>query len=495
MKPVVGIILFFFAPFAVLVVKSFIANSEFNFIFGLSEFARIFFNSFLQATLSSVGSLFFGFLGALGLLSIKSKNKKKIVEIILMLPGLLPTLFVIVACLNLVSAVGSFPFGIWGVVLVHVYMNMGLVAVAIGRLLESQMGGMIELAIIEGASRFQILMAIVKEFWSDLFAMGFLVFILSFTSFSVPLIVGANYGETLEVLIYRIVMSGGDLKLALFIAIVQMIFLAVFSVFVLRKPAPLQIEYARNYSRVASRVFLFAIIILTGALLAASTSGVSTGLTQLQELLGQNPNALRGLLQQAYGTFIECVGVAVFCILFFSVIILLHSQPLIHRFLLGYAAPSVVVVGLGFYLMFNIQEASRGFTFFCLIIAFSLTILPTLYRLRMGSVFSTLSGQVKVAKIMGANVWQISWTILWPQMYRDIFFVAGIGAFWASGDFALASIIAGREVTLGIVAKGLLGGYRLELATLLTWASLLIGVFVFIIFEGVGRVFDSKFNS
>lgn len=490
-----ALILLFFAPLIILFIKSFNVSASSGFAFRGHDVYRVFIASVLQALLSSVGSLLLGLFGALGLLSLRPQSrKKKIIELMLMMPGLLPTLFVVVACLNFISMIGPFPFGIWGVVIVHVCINMGLVAVAISRLLESQLGGMIELATIEGASRFQILRVIVREFQNDFFSLGFVVFALSFTSFSVPLIVGAHYGETVDVFIYRVVMGSGDLKLALILTFIQMIVLAVFSLFIKQTEAS-RVDTARNCSAISSPVFLFIVIAAIALLLIGSLSGLGEGLSQLQEMLGHNPEILQNLLVQIYGTAIECVGVFFICILFFIALILLYPNQWLHRFLLGYVSPSVVVVGLSFYFLFNLQEVSKIFTLLCLAIAFSFTIIPTLYRLRVASLFSALSGQVKVAQVLGARPLQISQEILWPQMRRDIFFISGIGAFWASGDFALSSMIAGRELTLGIAAKSLLGGYRLELATLLTWVTLLIGGFIFIMLEAISRVFDKKSNS
>jgi hypothetical protein len=79
-----------------------------------------------------------------------------------------------------------------------------------------------------------------------------------------------------------------------------------------------------------------------------------------------------------------------------------------------------------------------------------------------------------------------------PQMWAKFTFLAGIAAFWASGDFALSTIISGRELTLAMNAKTLLGGYRLELASVVVLLSLLIGVFTYFVFVGLGHVSHSK---
>src|SRR5690606_28137621 len=106
-----------------------------------------------QAFLSAAISLGLGVWGALGLLSVKGR-KREISKFIFLLPNFLPTLFVVLAMLNILN---PFPYGIAGIVITHVLINTGLVAYILSEAFENRLGGIVELCMIEGASRFRVL--------------------------------------------------------------------------------------------------------------------------------------------------------------------------------------------------------------------------------------------------------------------------------------------------------------------------------------------------
>src|SRR5438445_2391727 len=117
------------------------------------ELGWAFKNSFLQAFFSALVSVIFGFWAALGLLSFTNNNRRHwrmILEILCLLPNFLPPIFILLSTLNVVD---PFPMGIPGIVFIHTLMNFGLVAVLLAGLIENKVGGVVELAYVEGASR------------------------------------------------------------------------------------------------------------------------------------------------------------------------------------------------------------------------------------------------------------------------------------------------------------------------------------------------------
>ncbi|MCB0351114.1 MAG: hypothetical protein KDD38_08010 [Bdellovibrionales bacterium] len=440
--------------------------------------------------MTTILTLAFGILGGLGLLCLTHSFQRRVAEIFVMIPSLVPVLFVIVASLNFVQLFMNFPFGLGGVVLIHVIMNVGLVSVATARLIGGSMGGVIELATVEGASRWQILKVILGGLKWDLAILSFLIFSLAFTSFSVPLIVGAGRGDTLEVLIYRAVLGQGDLGYGVGLALVQIFILALFS-FVLRKPLPSVVKLNRNLSRLQMWPALLILLGTTLIVLFSSLSGVHRGFL---EILGNGELKSR-VLQYGTGTFIECVSVGI--LVFVGLFLVSYRAPhrVLNRVFLAYSAPSAVIIGLAVYLIFNAQAAPQYQIFAWVSFGFVVTIFPMLYRFRAAGRIASVENQIATARVLGASHELIFSEILLPQLWRDFAFLAGIAALWASGDFALSSLIAGRELTLAMMAQTLLGGYRTEVATVITWYSLFIGVFVFLIFEAVGRVGYSKSHS
>ena len=83
--------------------------------------------AFIQALLSTFLTLFFGTLGAFGLLSRHSGKQapglSRFIIFLLLTPCLLPALFVILLAFK---ATGFLPTGLWGVVWFHCLMNVGL---------------------------------------------------------------------------------------------------------------------------------------------------------------------------------------------------------------------------------------------------------------------------------------------------------------------------------------------------------------------------------
>ncbi|MEQ1664578.1 MAG: hypothetical protein ABL927_04300, partial [Bdellovibrionales bacterium] len=186
-----------------------------------------------QSTASAVFSIILGIVGASGLLFLTRSRFKKVVEILFLIPNFLPSLFVLIATLQmfqLLNTIGIyFPLGFWGVVIIHTLVNAGLISVALTHQIESRLGTNIELAIVEGASFWRLWMAALGALKSDLWRLSFFVFVFSFSSFSIPLVVGQGGGETLEVLIYKTVIGAGNIKFGIILALLQLVFLAFIS--------------------------------------------------------------------------------------------------------------------------------------------------------------------------------------------------------------------------------------------------------------------------
>ena len=147
-------------------------------------------------------------------------------ELALLLPNMVPPLFLILALLSWVTPWAAFPYGIGAVIAAHVLMNAGLVAVSLDRLVHSKLGGMTETAGVLGASK--------RQFWTqvawpylkgDVACVFLFVFSLCFTSFSIPLILGGRQAATLEVAIYDTIRIDGRWDLAVVMALCQSLIL------------------------------------------------------------------------------------------------------------------------------------------------------------------------------------------------------------------------------------------------------------------------------
>lgn len=472
----------FFLPYVVLLL-----HVHQDYTVSVTEFSRVLGQSTWQALLSSVFSVSLGVVGAMGLLSLRSRMQRRFFEMLFMTPNFLPALFVITSTIHLVTLVTTFPFGVGGVVLVHVAMSAGLMAVFISNLIESRAGGIIELATIEGASRFATRLQVILSIKNEILSMSYAVFVMAFSSFSVPLIVGLNQGETMEVLIYRSLLGRGDLNTAVIYAVIQLVILAVLAKFISSSYVATNSD-SRTVIRIGSRLGLAFLSIMTFLLIASNVPDLIKGVA---EILNQSV-LLERIVDGVIGSLLQSFTVGFLLILFFILVAFSCPDRQLEKFLFSYAAPSSVVIGLAFYILFDVSSMSFPSIVTIISFAFMMSIVTILYRLKFHNIMSSLMSQLHVAKIIGASRIEIFRKITWPQISREVFSLAGWGAFWASGDFALSSMISGREMTLAMGAQTFLGGYRLHLATAFTVLSLVAGILIYFIFEGMGHVYHKK---
>ncbi|MGE3756730.1 MAG: ABC transporter permease subunit, partial [Pseudobdellovibrionaceae bacterium] len=215
------LITFLLSPFILLYVQ--IGNLDFP---ASDELIWCLQNTTIQASGSAVFSLLFGIWGAAGLLSLKKEKWRLFWEVVFLLPNFVPPLFVVLAIFKTVE---PFPIGLVGLIFVHSFINAGLVAVLLARIVDQKVGPLVELALIEGAGRFQFARVILRMLRLDLVLLFLLIFSICFMSFSIPLLAGGDQGTTLEVLIFEKVRLSSQWNQALGISFLQCVFLFIFS--------------------------------------------------------------------------------------------------------------------------------------------------------------------------------------------------------------------------------------------------------------------------
>ena len=87
-----------------------------------------------QALFSSFFSLVFGFFLFLGLQAWSTNTYRKMSELSLLLPNMIPAPFLVLSLFSWVTPWTAFPFGMGAVIFAHVLINSGLVAIALDRL-------------------------------------------------------------------------------------------------------------------------------------------------------------------------------------------------------------------------------------------------------------------------------------------------------------------------------------------------------------------------
>lgn len=444
--------------------------------------------TFFQSAISGLGALVLGFFYFLGLLSIKTKWVKSLFEIIILLPNLFPQLFIVLSLVNLFEkTLGFIPFGFWGVVASHTIVYAGLVALSLSRTVTEKMGKTLDLAIIEGAGRWQLIyVGIIKRFKKEIYSLFLFVFTLCFTSFTIPFLMGQGL-PVLEIQIYENIRIEQNWSQALIIVALESLFVLTLALLYQTSPSH---ESIKKWSGVVSqyvgiRSFNFFTIIMILFLLLGVTLGFYRGLV---EVVTDTPFVM-SLFNPIYGTLL--IGFGSGALTFFLFLWLGWCWPIgkIHYFLMAYVAPSSAITGFAYLLW-----GENGFysSLVKIILGFTLMSVAGLYRFYGFSFFSKLNRQIDVAKTLGASRRAIYKKIIFPQIVDSVGFVSGLTAFWICGDFALSTILAYNDITLALVIKNLIQTYRFDQATFLVWIMLACGAFCYFIFGGLGHVLSRK---
>ena len=468
------------------------------------EVGEVFLFTILQALASALGAVIFGIAGAYGIaatprlfttLSSKrepahhsSRNASRTAgimratEALVLLPNLAPVLLLILAAMKFLPMARGF----WGIVLLHVLLNLGLVSVTVLRLMRTQVGRLAELAWIEGASRTTFLFrAILPILKNELFALGLFVFALSFSSFAIPLVIGGSRGMTVEVLIYRSMRVDGDWPSALMLALLQMAAILLISLLIHRSESqPAQKNPSLRLEILSSPLGLVVALFPTVLIITSFFDGLAKGLEQFARL----PSLMTDLSSQVAGSMVVGVGTGLLVTLFLLVITYVRPGGVLRRWLIGYAAPSSVLVGLSLLILWRVT----GFaSLLKIIVGLSLILTPGFYRMQWDALLQSFEGQVRVAESLGASAKLIFTEVVLPQVWAPIGALAGLASLWAWGDFALSSVIAERQVTLAMTANALMDSYRLDVATVYIWMIAIGGLVSHALFTGVGRVLGS----
>ena len=432
----------------------------------------------LQSFASAAVSFIFGLWGALGFRSVRSLKKRQALEILALLPTLLPSLFVVLSFVN-----GTSFYGLWAIVAVHSLMNIGLVSVLIFHLIESQLGGWATRAYLEGSSQWYFFRKVVLTYlYKDFLLIFMAVFAFCFTSFTVPLLLGGVEFLTLETLIYEKIKISGLWGEAMTLSLIESFFLIFFLIFVKTKFSFPETgsRFSAPFLKMRSGVFLILgislLVLLSNPITLIEGFGKVGGIPLRGSVLW---TLLIGLL----------VGGASFLLLSFMSFLSWRQgvrETFFQKFLYIYIAPSAAILGFSGLLM------AQGGSFFFLILALSLSFFPPLYRLKADSVLNTLEPQVSMAHLLGASEFFIFRSLIWPQTLKPFCFLAGLAAFWACGDFALSTILLETQTPLSLLVENLLSRYRLEEAMVISWIMLLVGLFCFFCWRTLGHVFGQR---
>jgi len=485
-------ILLFLGPYLILLVQ-FSLSFETPFV----ELIQVLKNTIIQAVSSGVLSVMLGVLGGLGLLWLGRTVSSRAyfwIEKAILLPNIIPSLFVILSCLVVIQ---PFPFGQIGIILIHTLMNIGLISILFRRICLNKLGMLMELSLIEGASSWHFFkVAVLGYLKMDLIYLFIFVFAISMVSFNVPYMIGGPSGTTLEVLIFEKIIITQRWSEAIGLSFIQMALIGFVSYLSQQMNWNWGDQNGQaNISLIEWKWGLIFPVLAVMIIFYSPLASVVNGIRQLEslnfsliELFEPIFNSLKiGLL----GGLTIFLLALIACYGFDSIGIKLISKYFI--------SPGPVLLGFSVYLMqskIGAWDFSSKFNFldFQLIFGLSIMFFWTLFRLSLASPMQSLSKQIEVAQVLGASQYSIFSKIIFPQIITPITFMCGVASMWFCGDFAFSKLISPGDFHLALIVKSLASSYRLDAAQLLMVILYILSLVLFILWWSLGNVLSRKFK-
>lgn len=408
---------------------------------------------------------------------------KSLVLALVTIPFVLPTVVVAVAFATLLGPSGlanaalqqlpgvdappiDLANSIWIILVAHVFYNVALAARIIAASWATMDPRLGEAAAVLGAGRVEGFLRItLPQLRAAIMAAGSLVFLFSFTSFGVILILGGPQYSTIETEIYRELVFLFRPPLAAALALIQLgvtfAFLVVYSRLSRAPAASASGRGWRRHSvreRAVATAIIGALVVFTVApLLALAERSVhgSGGYTlAFYRTLGENTRgqALFITPLQAIRNSLTFAAIATALALPLGTLTAYGVQKLRPRagalteaFLLLPLGVSAVTLGLGFIITFDHAPLNLRGTRWLLVVAHTLAAYPFVAR-AVGAQLRSIDPQLReAARVLGENAAGVFVRVDLPLIWRSLV-VGAVFAFAASmGEFGATLLIARPE--------------------------------------------------
>ena len=438
--------------------------------------------SLFQATVSSLLALALALLGSLGLLAFSNKKYYFLLEALILIPALMPSLILALSLLSLAELFSIFPFGLSQLIFAQVITYTGLCAVALSRSLLRQSFFLSEWAYLHQVSFFLFFKTLIKTLLvKDIQTLFILIFTSLFTSLSLPLLLAGSSFYSLEFFIYEKLKEPQLWSQALPLILLQssFVFFICWKVFSQHFLPEEKISFRPVYLLPKSffiSIPLIAVFVSLGALFLLFESSAFLKLKDLQALI----------VTASVNSLILSLSVGALTLLFLVGICFSYQYKKARRFIASFTPPGVSFMGFAFLLLpfYNETAVLIKWT-----LGLSLLLFPWVFRFRGERALESLSSQVETAQFLGANETLIFKKILWPS-HRSLFFLcAGITSFWACADFSYSLIVSSGHWNLSLLLYDLLSSYRLNEALLLAVLLLLLSSFSFLFWRVLDLIF------
>src|SRR3990167_6924189 len=301
---------------------------------------------------------------------------------------------------------------------------------------------------------------------------GAVIFLLCLTSFAVALTLGGGpKSSTLELAIFQALRFDFDLGRAALLAALQFALCAAVTVATARVASPFGFGAGLDravlpFAPRGWRAALDAVAIAAAALLL------------LAPLLAVVVRGVPGLLDLPSGVWPAALR---------SVLVALASAALAVAAVLPLAA-SGLVMGVGLFLVIHPVARPESLALPVTVLVNATLSLPYLFRLLLPQARQVVAdyGRLSASLGMGARA-RLRWVIL-PRLSRPLGYGAGLAAALSMGDLGVIALFAGDQgATLPLMVQRLMGAYRMEQAA---GAALLLVSLSFVVFWLFDRIGD-----
>ncbi len=379
---------------------------------------------------------------------------------------ILPSIFTILICLNLVSI---FPYGHLGVIFIFTVVHIGFATINIAESLKNKIGNLGLIAKIYNLKKmtffYRIVLPLIK---SDLLVLSLIIFLSCLSSLSIPLIAGGGKGTNLEVYIYEKIFIDQKWSEALWLALIQSAVLFIISFFVFQNKKVIQgtksVFYAINLSSKTAALCLlsFILIYIASYLIKVASVFAAADLSVVfdHEFFGSFFNSV-----MLFINFSILFGIFIFFILYLS------FRNIKINLMNIFLSPSTILIGFGLYVVLPVNHFEMDL--FKITIGFFMLFSVGLYQAYLSAKIDSLANQMLLCRIYQIRYLTFVKDIFWPQAKNNILFLISLIYLISVSEFALVKAAGVQIQTVGTLTGLYLNSYRMDQAYLISFFSLL----------------------
>lgn len=384
---------------------------------------------------------------------------------IIQIAYILPSIFSILICLNLLPV---FPYGHLGVIFIFFIVHLGFSVVYIAEVMQNKVGRLGLISSIYSLKKtdflFRVVLPLIRK---DLLVLGLIIFLSCISSLAIPLVAGGGKGTNLEVYIYEKIFIEQRWTEAVLLGLFQSAILFAISNWILaeKKMRSASLGLANTYNLTSKTAAIFLMTYLAiyagGYLLRVVQLMIDLPLVQIfdQDFL----SALFSSIYIFLGLSVAFIFFLVICLYF---VYRFRQLGLINLFL----SPSTVLIGFGVYLIFPVQFVVMDYLKVVLGLLFLFAV--GLYQTYLATSVAKMRNQILLCHIYRIDFSEFITKIFWPQTRYNIYFLISLIYLISMNEFAFIKASGAQIQTVGTLTEMYLNSYRMNQAYLLSAFSL-----------------------